>query len=48
MGDAVVTQCTVGPSVVSASGRAVFDSWTPLMPDLVVEMTAQATRQLPP
>jgi hypothetical protein len=48
MGDTIVTQCAVGPLVVSASGRAVFDSWTPLMPDFVIEMTAQATRQLPP
>jgi hypothetical protein len=48
MGDTVVTECTVGSLVVSASGRAVFESWTPLMPDFVIEMTAQATRQLPP
>ena len=48
MGDSVVTRCVVGPAVVTASGRAVFESWTPLMPDFVIEMTAQATRQLPP
>jgi hypothetical protein len=38
----------VGGSVVTASGRAVFVSWTPFAPDFVVEMTAQATRELPP
>jgi hypothetical protein len=48
MGDSVVAQCVVGPFVVSASGRAVFESWTPLMPDFVINMTAQATRQVPP
>lgn len=48
MGDSVVAQCVVGPFVVSASGKAVFESWTPLMPDFVIDMTAQATRQVPP
>lgn len=48
MGDSVVTTCGVGPTVVTASGRAVFVSWTPFTPDFVVEMAAQATRELPP
>jgi hypothetical protein len=48
MGDSVVTSCGVGPAVVTASGRAVFVSWTPLTADFVVEMAAQATRELPP
>jgi hypothetical protein len=48
MGDSVVTACGVAPDVVTASGRAVFVSWTPFTPDFVVEMTAQATRELPP
>jgi hypothetical protein len=48
MGDSVVTRCVVGPTVVAASGRAVFDSWTPFTADFVIEMTAQASRELPP
>ena len=48
MGDGVAATCEVGGSVVTASGRAVFVSWTPFAPDFVVEMTAQATRELPP
>jgi hypothetical protein len=48
MGDSVVTSCGVGPAVVTASGRAVFASWTPFTTDFVIEMTAQATRESPP
>jgi hypothetical protein len=48
MGDSVVTSCGIGPSVVSATGRAVFVSWTPFTHDFVIEMTALATRELPP
>lgn len=48
MGDGVVSSCSVGPTVVTASGRAVFVSWTPLASDFLIEMTAQATRELPP
>ena len=48
MGDSVVTACGVGPAVVTASGRAVFVSWTPFTTDFVIEMTAQATRESPP
>ena len=48
MGDSVVTDCVIGPVSVTASGRGVFSSWTPLTPDFVVEITAQATRELPP
>jgi hypothetical protein len=48
MGDSVVSGCVVGPAVVTASARAVFDSWTPFTPDFLIEMTAQATRELPP
>jgi hypothetical protein len=48
MGDSVVASCGVGPAVVSATGRAVFVAWTPFTPDFVIEMTAQATRELPP
>lgn len=48
MGDGVVTTCLIGPGVVTASGRAVFVSWTPFAPDFVLEMTAQATREVPP
>jgi len=48
MGDGVAFTCEVGGSVVTASGRVVFVSWTPFAPDFVVDMTAQATRELPP
>jgi hypothetical protein len=34
--------------VVTASGRGVFVSWTPFASDFLIEMTAQATRELPP
>jgi hypothetical protein len=48
MGDSVTTSCEVGPASVTASGSAVFVSWTPFAPDFVVEMSAVATRELPP
>jgi hypothetical protein len=48
MGDSVVTGCAVGPDVITASARAVFESWTPFTSDFAVEMTAVATRELPP
>jgi hypothetical protein len=48
MGDSVVTGCVVGPQVVTATGRALFEAWTPFTSDFPIEMTAQATRELPP
>jgi len=48
MGDSIVASCAVGPGVVTASASAVFVSWTPFTPDFVIEMTAQATRELSP
>lgn len=48
MGDSVISSCAVGPTVVTASGQAVLVSWTPFAADFVIEMTAQATRDLPP
>jgi hypothetical protein len=48
MGDSVETSCGIGPRMVTASGRAVFVSWTPFTSDFVIEMTAQATREMPP
>jgi hypothetical protein len=48
MGDGVVATCEVGPAVVTASGRAVFVAWTPFATDFAFEMTAQATREMPP
>ena len=48
MGDSVETSCGVGPRMVTASGRAVFVSWTPFSSDFEIEMTAHATRELPP
>ena len=48
MGDSVMTSCAVGADVVTAAAQAVFVSWTPFTADFVIEMTAQATRELPP
>jgi hypothetical protein len=48
MGDGVTVTCEVGGSVVTATGRAVFVGWTPFSSGFPVEMTAQATRELPP
>ena len=48
MGDSVETSCGIGPQMVTASGRAVFVSWTPFTSDFVIEMTAQATTEMPP
>ena len=48
MGDDVVVSCDVGPGVASAVGKARFVSWTPFTPDFLVEMTALATREIPP
>jgi len=48
MGDGVVSNCAVEPTVVTASGRGVFVSWTPFASDFLIEMTARATRELPP
>ena len=48
MGDGVTVACEIGGSVVTATGRAVFVSWTPFSPGFLVEMTAQATREKPP
>jgi hypothetical protein len=48
MGEAVEARCAVGPLAISATGRAVFESWTPFTPDFEFEMTAQASREMPP
>jgi Flp pilus assembly protein TadG len=46
MGDGVTTSCRVGSTTVVASGTARFQSWTPLAPDFVVDLTALATREV--
>ncbi|MGH8914837.1 MAG: hypothetical protein ACRDZM_10025 [Acidimicrobiia bacterium] len=48
MGDGVTASCQVGPAVATASGEAVFTSWTPFASDFRIEMTASATRELVP
>jgi hypothetical protein len=48
MGNGVTASCQVGPGVASASGEAVFVSWTPFAPDFHIVMTALATREVPP
>lgn len=48
MGDGVVFGCEVGPATVSASGSAVFDAWTPFSADFEVDLSATATREIPP
>jgi Flp pilus assembly protein TadG len=47
MGDGITASCQVGPGIASATGQAVFVSWTPFAPDFHIEMTAMATRELP-
>lgn len=48
MSDGLVVDCEVGPGAVVASARAVFESWTVLTPDFVVEITTEATREWDP
>jgi hypothetical protein len=48
MSDSIVAACVVGPEVVTATGRGVFESWTPFTSDFAIEITAQAIRELPP
>jgi hypothetical protein len=43
MGETAEIQCRVTGDLVIAQGQAVFEAWTPLMPDFVIEMSAQAT-----
>ncbi len=48
LGDGVVTECMVGPGVVTVTGEADFSSWTPFTPDFHLELTAHATREILP
>ena len=48
MGDGVTASCQVEATQVLANGAADFDSWTPFTPGFHVEMTAIATREMPP
>jgi hypothetical protein len=48
MSDSIVAGCVVGPEVVTATGRGVFESWTPFTSGFAIEITAQAIRELPP
>lgn len=42
MSEGLVVSCAEDGDSVTASATAVFESWTPLMPDLEVEMAATA------
>lgn len=42
MGDGVEARCQIGASMVSASADAEFSSWTPLVGNFVVELSAYA------
>jgi hypothetical protein len=48
MGEGVTASCQVGAEVVSATGEAVFTSWTPFTSDFRIEITAVATREKVP
>lgn len=42
MSDGLVVTCTASGSGVEALGTATFQSWTPLMPDLELDLVANA------
>lgn len=42
MGDAVDLACTTSGGVVVASATAVFEGWTPIVPDFVVALESTA------
>ena len=48
MGDGVTASCQVGAELVSATGDAVFASWTPFTADFRIHITAIATREVVP
>lgn len=48
MGEGIVASCEVGTVAVLSSARASFVSWTPFTPDFVFDMSATATREVPP
>jgi hypothetical protein len=48
MGDEVTVSCQIGAVAVSANAEADFVAWTPFTPDFHTELSAQASRELPP
>lgn len=45
MGDGVEVECSVGGGLVVASATAVFDSWTPLVPDYAISLESAAVSE---
>ena len=48
MGDSVVTECSISGQTATATGSAVFDSWTPISPDFSVNLSASAAVEASP
>lgn len=48
MSDGLVVRCAIGGGHMVASGSAVFETWTPLAPDIAIEMTGVAVMELGP
>ncbi len=47
MGDGISAACRLAGDTAVAQASGVFPSWTPLSPDVAVEMTATAVREPP-
>lgn len=45
MGDGVEVECVDGGGLVVASATAIFDSWTPLVPDYAVSLESVAVAE---
>ena len=45
MSDGLVVDCSASGAGVEARGAATFPSWTPLMPDLEVDLVARAVAE---
>jgi hypothetical protein len=43
MGDLVTAWCELGPQLATARADAVFEPWTPLVPNFEVSLSATAT-----
>lgn len=48
MSDGLVVRCVSSRNVMTASASTVFESWTPLTPDFVIEISSEALMEAPP
>lgn len=48
MSDGLVVRCVPSGNVMAASASTVFESWTPLTPDFVIEISSEALMEVPP